>query len=187
MAFLQSIIHNPKSAILLCYNPILIMATRRNTTQRGNKIPLWLWIFFGFLIVIVVAVGAGFGILLGYKYNLPQIQSLEDYRPDVITDVYSDDNKVIGEFAIERRIIISYDEIPPYLAAGNPCGRRFPILQPFRHQLFLQYPSLLPRPGQDAHGGGSQYHHPAACAHAAGQLRKDRRSENQRTAGRMEN
>ncbi len=115
MAFLQSIIHNPKSAILLCYNPILIMATRRNTTQRGNKIPLWLWIFFGFLIVIVVAVGAGFGILLGYKYNLPQIQSLEDYRPDVITDVYSDDNKVIGEFAIERRIIISYDEIPPYL------------------------------------------------------------------------
>jgi penicillin-binding protein 1A len=52
---------------------------------------------------------------LGYEYNLPQIQSLEDYRPDVITDVYSDDNKIVGEFAIERRIIVSYNEIPPYL------------------------------------------------------------------------
>ncbi len=83
--------------------------------KRENKFPLWLWIFFGFLIVIVVTVGAAFGILLGYEYNLPQIQSLEDYRPDVITDVYSDDNKVIGEFAIERRIIVSKDEIPPYL------------------------------------------------------------------------
>jgi penicillin-binding protein 1A len=86
-----------------------------NTSRKKWKYPLWLWIFFGFLIVSVVTIGAAFGILLGYQYNLPQIQSLEDYRPDVITDVYSDDNKVIGEFAIERRIIVSYDEISPYL------------------------------------------------------------------------
>jgi penicillin-binding protein 1A len=83
--------------------------------EKKKKLPLWLWIFFGFLTLIVVAGGAVFGTLLGYEYNLPKIQSLEDYRPDVITDVYSDDNKVIGQFAIERRIVVSYDEIPPFL------------------------------------------------------------------------
>jgi penicillin-binding protein 1A len=83
--------------------------------KRSRKSPRWLWGFFGFLILVFVAVGAAFGTLLGYEYNLPQIQSLEDYRPDVITGVYSDDNKVIGEFAIERRIIVPYEEIPPYL------------------------------------------------------------------------
>ncbi len=83
--------------------------------KRSNRLPIWLWIFFFFLIFAFVAVGAGFGILLGYEYNLPKIQSLEDYRPDVITDVYSDDNKVIGELFIEKRVIVSYEEIPPYL------------------------------------------------------------------------
>ena len=55
------------------------------------------------------------GVLLGYRFNLPQIQALEDYRPDVITDIYSDDSKVIGEFAVERRIIVAYDDIPANL------------------------------------------------------------------------
>ena len=93
------------------------MASRSDipSDKRSKKLPLWLWLFYAILILAFVAVGAAFGILLGYEYNLPRIQSLEDYRPDVITDVYSDDNKVMGEFAIERRIIVSYDEIPPYL------------------------------------------------------------------------
>jgi len=59
--------------------------------------------------------GIALGVLAGYEYNLPKIQSLEDFRPDVITDLYSDDNKVIGEFAIERRIVVSYEDIPAYL------------------------------------------------------------------------
>jgi penicillin-binding protein 1A len=65
--------------------------------------------------VVFLAAGSLLGTLLGYQYNLPKIQSLEDYRPDVITDVYSDDSKVIGEFALERRIVVSYEDIPTYL------------------------------------------------------------------------
>lgn len=92
------------------------MAPRIHTPAGGRqRIPVWLWIFFGLLVFIFVSAGAAFGILLGYQYNLPRIANLEDYRPDVITDVYADDNKVIGEFAIERRVIVSSDEIPPYL------------------------------------------------------------------------
>lgn len=87
-------------------------APRRKRVLK--KLPHWLLFLYGLLILGVVGVGVFFGTLIGYEYNLPKIQSLEDFRPDVITDVYSDDNKVIGEFAVERRIIISYEDIPPY-------------------------------------------------------------------------
>ena len=80
-----------------------------------RRIPRWLFVLYSFFALIFLASGAVFGILLGYQYNLPRIQSLEDYRPDVITDIFSADSKVIGEFAIERRIIVSFDDIPPYL------------------------------------------------------------------------
>jgi len=84
-------------------------------TFQSHRFPAWLLAFFALLAAIFLLVGAGVGTLIGYTYNLPKIQSLEDYRPDVITDVYSHDSKVIGEFAVERRIIVTYDEIPPYL------------------------------------------------------------------------
>jgi penicillin-binding protein 1A len=83
--------------------------------KQRNRLPIWLWMLFSFSIIVFVALGTGIGILLGYEYNLPKIQSLEDYRPDVITDVYSDDNKVIGELFIEKRVIVSFEEIPAYL------------------------------------------------------------------------
>ncbi len=93
------------------------MSTQSGTLSGHSKrrAPVWLYLLFGFFVLIFLAVGAGLGILAGYEYNLPSIQSLEDYRPDVITDIYSADNKVIGEFAVERRIVVSYDDIPPYL------------------------------------------------------------------------
>jgi penicillin-binding protein 1A len=90
----------------------------KNSTRSKRKIPLVLWIFFGFLLFVFIGIGSGLGILLGYEYNLPRIESLEDYRPDVITDIYSDDNKVAGEFAVERRIVVPFEEIPPYLQLG---------------------------------------------------------------------
>lgn len=92
--------------------------TLHRATHSGKskpRLPLWLWIFYGFLVVVSLAAGAGFGILRGYEYNLPKIQSLEDFRPDVITDVYSDDNRVIGELFLERRIVVPFEEIPSYL------------------------------------------------------------------------
>jgi penicillin-binding protein 1A len=70
---------------------------------------------FVFALLAIAAVGAAIGTLLGYEHSLPPIQSLEDYRPDVITDVFSDDSKVIGEFAVERRIVVNLEDIPVHL------------------------------------------------------------------------
>jgi penicillin-binding protein 1A len=88
---------------------------RKISGKQANRYSIGIWIFFGFIAFIFIASGAAFGVLLGYEYNLPPVQRLEDYQPDVITDVYSDDNQVIGELCLQRRIIASYDEIPPYL------------------------------------------------------------------------
>ena len=47
--------------------------------------------------------------------DLPKITTLKDYRPPVITTVYSDDNRKIAEFFKERRIVRSLGEMPEML------------------------------------------------------------------------
>jgi len=78
-------------------------------------LPVWLWIFFGVLVLVSAGAGAALGIRYGYEYNLPDVRSLEDYRPDVITEVLADEGSVIGELYLERRMVVPYEEIPLYL------------------------------------------------------------------------
>lgn len=74
--------------------------------------------YLGSLIFIVllslsVAMGATAGVLFVYQSDLPQVKALEDQRPPVITEVYADDDStVIGSFAQEHRIVVTYDQIP---------------------------------------------------------------------------
>lgn len=65
------------------------------------------------LLCLSVAAGAAAGILFVYQSDLPQVKALEDQRPPVITEVYADDDStVIGSFAQEHRIVVTYDQIP---------------------------------------------------------------------------
>ncbi len=91
------------------------MASNDELGRKKRRTRRWLLGLYGCFLFLFALLGIGAGVLIGYQYNLPKIQSLEDFRPDVITDLYSDDNKVIGEFAIERRIVVPYEEIPAYL------------------------------------------------------------------------
>src|SRR5215468_1613098 len=68
---------------------------------------------FVFLLCLSIALGATAGVLFVYNSDLPQVNSLEDFHPSLITEVYADDGQVIGSFALERRIVVTYDEIPP--------------------------------------------------------------------------
>jgi penicillin-binding protein 1A len=67
---------------------------------------------FVFLLCLSVAVGATAGVLFVYNSDLPQVNLLEDYHPSLITEVYSDDGQVIGSFALERRFVVTWDQIP---------------------------------------------------------------------------
>jgi penicillin-binding protein 1A len=72
-------------------------------------------LFFVFLIVIAAALGAGAGFLLVFSTDLPQVTELERYRPSTITELYDDQNRVIGQFALQRRVIDKYDDFPKVL------------------------------------------------------------------------
>ncbi len=70
---------------------------------------------FASLVALSVGVGALSGLVLVYSSELPQIRQLEDYRPDVMTEIYADDGSLVGSFALEHRVIVTYDQIPPVL------------------------------------------------------------------------
>jgi penicillin-binding protein 1A len=72
-------------------------------------------VLFGLLILIAVLVGATGGLLLVYTTDLPQVDALEAYRPSSITELYDDHEKVIGSFALQRRVVVGYDDFPPVL------------------------------------------------------------------------
>ena len=67
------------------------------------------------LVLCAIAFGAAVGLLFVYSSDLPQIQELENYRPDVVTELYADDGTSIGSFALQRRILLTYDQIPQIL------------------------------------------------------------------------
>jgi len=91
------------------------MLSAASIKHGRRRLPRWLLVLYGILVFFAGLTGVAAGILAGYEYNLPKIQSLEDFHPDVITDLYADDNKVIGEFAIERRIVVAFEDIPVHL------------------------------------------------------------------------
>lgn len=64
--------------------------------------------------VTLIVLGTA-GLMGGYFYfahDLPNIQTMEDYRPPVVSEVFARDGTKIGEFWRERRLLATYDEIP---------------------------------------------------------------------------
>jgi penicillin-binding protein 1A len=72
-------------------------------------------VVFGLLVLLAAAVGAASGLLLVYSTDLPQIEELERYRPSSVTELYDGQGRVIGTFALQRRVIASYDDYPQVL------------------------------------------------------------------------
>ncbi|MBI4482339.1 MAG: PBP1A family penicillin-binding protein [Acidobacteria bacterium] len=70
------------------------------------------WSIYSFLVLLSIVLGTFAGLYLGYRLDVPQVRALEDYRPDVVTQVFAKDGTKIGEFFIERRILVHYDQIP---------------------------------------------------------------------------
>jgi penicillin-binding protein 1A len=69
----------------------------------------------GFIVLFVLAVG---GMYAGYKAieaSLPPLESLKDYDPLLVTQVYDRNEKKIGEFFHERRILVPYEKMPKNL------------------------------------------------------------------------
>ncbi|HVQ42232.1 MAG TPA: PBP1A family penicillin-binding protein [Vicinamibacterales bacterium] len=67
------------------------------------------------LFVIAAALGTAGGVLFAFADDLPAISALDDYSPGTITRVLGRDGSVVGEFATERRQVVTYEDIPAVL------------------------------------------------------------------------
>ncbi len=63
-----------------------------------------------------LGLAAAAGLVLFVSSRLPQMIKVEDYEPLLVTQVYDRNNKKIGEFYREKRILIPYKEIPEMVA-----------------------------------------------------------------------
>ena len=70
---------------------------------------------FTLLFVLAAIAGSLAGLTLVYSVDLPQIHDLERYRPSTTTELLDIKGRPFGSFALERRIIINYDDFAPVL------------------------------------------------------------------------
>src|SRR4030067_2954960 len=99
---------------------------KKKKNRRGWRILLLVL----FLAVFLVA-GAATALYFTLIFDLPRLTTLKDYQPYVVSEVYSDDDVLIGEFYIERRIVTPLAQIPKLLTKAFVAGEdaRF-----FEHQ-----------------------------------------------------
>jgi len=62
-----------------------------------------------------VTAATAIGVYFYFASDLPRITSLRDYRPATITEIYADGGELIGQYYLEKRKIISVEEIPDLL------------------------------------------------------------------------
>jgi penicillin-binding protein 1A len=68
-----------------------------------------------FLLLCAITLGAATGLLFVYESDLPEIRALETYRPNVVTEIYADDGQLVGSFALQRRILMTWEQTPRVL------------------------------------------------------------------------
>ncbi|MGH9688465.1 MAG: PBP1A family penicillin-binding protein [Candidatus Acidiferrales bacterium] len=87
-------------------------------TMRIGDTTLFGRLVFGFLVLCAIGAGAAAGLLFVYSSDLPEIHALENYRPITETQLFSDDGTLIGTFSLQRRILLTYEQIPAILREG---------------------------------------------------------------------
>jgi len=84
-------------------------APERHRRKLAGRVTL------GILLSLAAIAGSLAGLTLVYSVDLPQINDLERYRPSTTTELYDIKGRPFGSFALERRIIINYDDFSPVL------------------------------------------------------------------------
>ena len=104
------------------------------------------------LFLLAAGLGIATGVIFAYAGDLPRISALDDYAPSTISRVYGARGEVVGEFAIERREVIPYERISPYLEQAILAAEDRRVLPARRPQ--------HPAHRRHAHQG---HHRSAAC------------------------
>ena len=76
---------------------------KKPTRRRSRLLPLF----------IALGLGVPTGFLFARMIRIPLVASLDTYRPDVITRLYTKDREILAEYAIQRRIVIRKKDMAP--------------------------------------------------------------------------
>ncbi len=82
---------------------------------RGIFRKLCLFAVICVLLGILGAMGAVIWAYKTYSPGLPELPSVDDYRPPILSELWSDDGALCGEFFDERRRVVPYERIPKKL------------------------------------------------------------------------
>ena len=84
-------------------------------------------IIYRCLILIIVGMIGVLSIILILSRDLPSLEQLENYDPDLVTRIYSADGKVLNELFVQKRVFIELDKIPEHMqyAVVSSEDRRF--------------------------------------------------------------
>jgi penicillin-binding protein 1A len=67
------------------------------------------------MLLVAIALGVPGGFLFARVIHLPLVDSLHTYRPSVITRVYDRNGRVFNQYSIQRRIVLTKEQITPHL------------------------------------------------------------------------
>ena len=83
--------------------------------RRHGRRSFWK-ILLGVSFTIFVLAAAGMGGTIWYLLqDLPPLTGLREYQPSLVTRVYSADKQIIGQFFVERRILVPKENIPRHM------------------------------------------------------------------------
>jgi penicillin-binding protein 1A len=85
---------------------------KKNKRKKGG----WAAFILIILLVLLVLVGAAAAFYFTIVFDLPRLTNLKDYSPYIVSEVYSEDEALIGEFFIERRTVVTLSQMPRLLS-----------------------------------------------------------------------
>src|SRR5712691_455852 len=61
-----------------------------------------------------LGLAAALGSVVGYflTFDIPEVRQLQDWKPHVVTTLYSADGQVLYQFGAEKRIVVGLDQVP---------------------------------------------------------------------------
>ena len=86
------------------------VAPKRSPKQLALAIAAWLALTGSTALLVL-----GTFLYVRFSRGLPDIPAVEDYRPPIVTEVFTDDGVLAGEFYNERRKFVPYEQIPKRL------------------------------------------------------------------------
>ena len=80
-----------------------------------RKIAYWINIFLRSLGIVLCFTLFVLSYLFYLSRDLPSLEQLENYDPDLVTSIYSKDGKILHELFLEKRVFVEFNQIPVHM------------------------------------------------------------------------